>query len=107
MKQGRLTALLAALTSLTVFQPVVAEELNFVVMKKPLSRGLTDVVITSRQNTIRVLEVVVNRGACNGSKVPVNMRFGETTSLVVADYCNPLEVEVKTDRGSFRTGWER
>lgn len=85
--------------------------------KSPTLGDVTDVSITSRLDAVQVQDISINRGNCRlinsyGSPVskpmqPFKMKFGETVKVGAAGFCNPLEVEIKTDKGTFKSGWDK
>ena len=92
---------------------------GFVISKKKnrILGDVTDVEITWRLDTVNIQDIVVNRGNCrllNGSGEqiskpikPFPMKFGGIITVGAANYCIPIEVEIKTDKGNFKVEWEK
>ena len=72
------------------------------------ARGDDDylIKITSRVDSVQILNVVVNRGACVAiARSPgYPLRFGQT--FVENALCNPLEVKVTTSLGTATAEWD-
>lgn len=78
---------------------------------------VTDIIITSRLDAVSVSDIAVNRGNCRlinayGSPVdkpfkPFPMKFGGTVQVGAAGFCNPVEVQITTDKGVFTSSWQQ
>jgi hypothetical protein len=67
-----------------------------------------DLTLTGRADTVTIKNVVVNRGNCKGQwppRLPQTLKFGET-HLYDEYLCDPIEVEVTTDKGSSTFKWD-
>lgn len=110
-------AAVALMAATSIQSACAADEFTVSKKKSPTLGDVTDVSITSRLDKVQVLDISINRGNCRminayGSPVekpikPFSMNFGGTVTVGAAGFCNPLEIEIKTDKGTFRTGWEK
>jgi hypothetical protein len=108
-------ALLASLFAL----PALAGN-DFLVSKRkhPQLGDVTTITITSQQDAVIVTGIKVNRGNCplaNNYNTPINgeavgqirMKYGTEFTIFARGFCNPLELELKTDNGVFKTSWDK
>lgn len=72
-----------------------------------ISDGLVGpaVIITSKADLLEVQDIIVNRGNCkiayiSEKQLPKKLKFGDDSSFVFPAPCNPIEIRVKTDKGS-------
>lgn len=116
--RSKISVVVVALMAAISIQLAWAADEFTVTKKKSATLGdVTDVSFTSRLDKVQILDVSINRGNCRminayGSPVekplkPFSMNFGSTVTVGAAGFCNPLEIEIKTDKGTFRTGWEK
>ena len=76
----------------------------------PPGGGAYWIDITSREDTITIRDIRVNRGNCAlkdltyGAKLPITLKFGQITpiGLFFVGGCIPIEIEFSTDKGDFR-----
>jgi len=116
---GRTAVMALAVLFMVSASIASAEELFNVSKKKHNVLGDTTVItITSRLDAVTVTGIKVNRGNCplankyntpiNGNQIgPLNMKYGGEFVIFAGNFCNPLEVALTTDRGIYRTSWDR
>ncbi len=79
------------------------------ITKRPdlkISADYYDILIMSRADNLRILNVVANRGTCNLIVQSTNyLRFGQTFQEYAM--CNPIEVTVTTSLGTATATWDR
>ena len=83
---------------------------------RPGFTGYTGIWVTTRLSEATILNLVANRGNCkiyvNPSPKseltrpmkPFTRKFGGTFDFYTD--CNPLELEIKTDKGTFTSRWQ-
>ena len=69
-------------------------------------RDVNFIVITSKTDHLMLTSVIVNRGHCKfggENRLPAKLDFGQTLQAMAE--CNPVEIELQTDRGNFTVSW--
>lgn len=112
-----ISALLAVAVSMAATASFAAD--GFDVEKhppRPGFTGYTGIWVTTRLTEVTVVDLVANRGNC---KIYVNPSPKSELSRPMKPFtrkyggqfdfytdCNPLELEIKTDKGVFTSRWE-
>lgn len=112
IKHGLLSALLALSVPAMAAQalPIKVETINKV---HPYGAHYATVVVTARDDSVKVENIVVNRGNCTLSNeryvggrmvaaLPATLRYGQSVSVSFWKECVASEVDVSTDKGAWR-----
>jgi hypothetical protein len=96
-------------------EPAADDNLTVTFESAPNSSGLYMLVITSREDSLTIRNIRVNRGNCLASEqnhafkgaeplpLPVTLKFGERFALrwFYPHGCVPVEMDVSTDKGDY------
>lgn len=108
----------ALLTSVFALPAVAGDDFLVTKRKHPQLGDTTVITVTSQQDSVIVTGIKVNRGNCplaNNYNNPINgdavgqirMKYGTEFTIFAGNFCNPLELELKTDKGAFKTSWNK
>jgi hypothetical protein len=118
MKTSTFRSFAFAAAALLMAGSALADDFLVSKRKHPQLGDTTIITVVAQQDAVTVTSIKVNRGNCqlynkfnspfNGEAVgQMKMKYGNEFTFFAGNFCNPLELELMTDKGVFRTNWSR
>lgn len=109
---------LAALVMVSASAAYAADD-GFSIQKRPHKvRGdFIEIRVVSQMDAAVINDILVNRGNCGiansyGSDLksplqPIKVKYGTEFTIFATNFCRPTEVSLVTDKGVYKTNWDR